>query len=149
MDRAVRSSPSALVFGLILLAPAFSTGFVAPRLPFSRPESIAADPNLVRDRVLLQTRATRATRATQGARSRTAVPTQNPFACAMTGPNEGKALTCMRPWSHQPHLPHIRPSLVHLRFTFLRIFCVTCTIWRGTGTGMPVCRRQRRTKIYE
>lgn len=101
MDRAVRSSPSALVFGLILLAPAFTTGFVAPRVPFLRAESIAADPSLASDRVILQTRATR---STPGVRSRTAVPTQNPVAWAMAGRNEGKALACMRPWSQQPRL---------------------------------------------
>ena len=103
MDHAVRSSPSALVFGLILLAPGFTTGFVAPRVPFLRAERIAAAPSLARDRVNLQTRTTR---ATQGVRSRTAAPTQNPVACAMAGRNEGKALACMRPWSQQPSLPH-------------------------------------------
>ena len=102
MERALRSFTSTLVLGLIVLAPTFTSGLVALRLPFLSTESIAAHSTLGRDRVVVQARARR---ATQGIRSRTTVPTQNPVYCAMASPNEGKAPTCMRSSSQQPHLP--------------------------------------------
>lgn len=76
MERALRSFTSTLVLGLIVLAPTFTSGLVALRLPFLSTESIAAHSTLGRDRVVVQARARR---ATQGIRTELLSPPRIQF----------------------------------------------------------------------